>query len=1101
MTRRFRRGASVLAAWACWGVAPSTAQAQCPDPSARLLDIDKQVEYKTASSDVFVPASLNLDVCRGDSIRTGERSRATLVFVDSTRLVIDQNTEWVVRVPAEPGRTLIDLVRGAILFFTRQPRSLDVRTPFVNAAVEGTEFLVRVEPDRAFITVFEGRVIAANPNGSLTLVSNESAVAMQGQAPQRQIVVRPRDGVQWALYYQPILPAESFERLDQIPEAQRDARFYVRRAGLLLGVGRLDEARRDLEQALARDPDDGNAYALRAIIAVALNDRVDALASGREAVRRSPRSSAARIALSYALQANFELEAARDELVQAVTDQPDSARAWSRLAELWLSLGYLDRAREAAERAAALAPDEARAKTVLGFAALARVDTSGARTSFDQAIMLEPHSPLARLGLGLARIREGDLAEGRRDIEIAAALNPDEPLVRSYLGKAYFEENREPLPGPQFERAKQIDPLDPTPWFYDAIRKQTLNRPIEALRDLETSIDLNGNRAVYRSRLLLDQDQAARSASLGRLYRELGFEQRALVEAWRSLEADPGDYSGHRFLADTYSALPRHEVARVSELLQSQLLQPISITPVPPRLAETDLFILEGAGPDEPAFNEFNSLFSRNRLAVQLSGVYGNRSVLGDETTLSGIWNRLSFSLGQFHYDTDGFRENNGQDRDIYNAFLQAQLSPKTSVQAEFRSEDAVTGDLNLLFDPQNFSTDQAVREESAITRFGMRHAFTPRSQMIASFYVGERDASFSSSLGPNPLDLTGHLSSLSQTESWTAEVRHLFTAGRLSLTSGFGHFQSKRKTEETSVFQFPGSDASDPQPFSFSDDPRQTNVYVYSLIELPGQMTLTAGASADFYDSKLFSRKQLNPKTGVSWNPSPSTTIRIAAFRTLHRALVSSQTIEPTEVSGFNQFFADAEGEEAFRYGIALDQKVGSHLFGGVEFSWRALRVPVEFVTESAILVERFDRTEQLGRSYLYLAPHDRLSLSVEYVFERFDRNEASSGDENILDLRTHRVPVGIRYFSTKGWYASAKAVHISQSGSFAGLGFSPAGEDRFWVVDAAIGYRLPKRKGQLSFEVRNLFDKEFSFQDADPGNPVVKPRRLALVTLSLGI
>ena len=48
---------------------------------------------------------------------------------------------------------------------------------------------------------------------------------------------------------------------------------------------------------------------------------------------------------------------------------------------------------------------------------------------------------------------------------------------------------------------------------------------------------------------------------------------------------DPGDYSGHRFLADTYSALPRYDVARVSELLQAQLLQPINITPVQPQLA------------------------------------------------------------------------------------------------------------------------------------------------------------------------------------------------------------------------------------------------------------------------------------------------------------------------------------------------------------------------------------------------------------------------------------------------------------------------------------------------------------------------------------
>jgi tetratricopeptide (TPR) repeat protein len=1099
MTLRSQGLAPVVAAWVFWCVSPSTAHAQCPEPSARIVHIDRLVEYKAVSAKMFVPASVNRDVCRGDSIRTGERSRATIVFVDNTRLVIDQNTEWVVREPVVPGRTLIDLIKGAILFLTRQPRSLDVHTPFVNAAVEGTEFLVRVGEDRTLITVFEGRVAAANPSGSLILTQNESAVALRGQAPQRQIIIRPRDAVQWALYYQPILPADSFERLDQIPEAQRDADFYVRRAGLLLGVGRLDEARADLEQALDRDPNDGDAYALRAIIAVALNDRAEALANGREAVKRSPKSAAARIALSYAVQANFELEAARDELLQAVADQPDDARAWARLAELWLSLGYLDRAREAAERAASLAPAEARANTVLGFVALARVDIAGATTAFERAIALESGNPLARLGLGLAKIRKGRLADGRREIEIAVALNPDDPIVRSYLGKAYFEEKREPLPGPQFERAKQIDPLDPTPWFYDAIRKQTLNRPVEALQDLEKAIDLNDNRAVYRSRFLLDQDLAVRSASLGRLYRDLGFEQLAQVEGWKSLDADPGDYSGHRLLADTYSALPRHEVARVSELLQSQLLQPINITPVPPHLAETDLFILERAGPNEPGFNEFNPMFDRNRVAGQFNGVAGNRSVLGDEATVSGIWNKVSFSVGQFHYDTDGFRENNGQDRDIFNAFVQAQLSSRTSVQAEVRNDDFVAGDLTLLLDPLQFSADQREHQESTVTRFGLRHVFTPKAQLIASVYFGNQDDVLSSSLPPlfsgaRP----GSLSISANADSWTAEVRYLLRAGRWSLTSGFGQFQSDRQRDITTVFRF--DDTESVVAEQFSDDPRQTNVYLYSHIGLPSRVTLTLGGSADFYKSTLLTRNQFNPKVGLSWDVAPSTTVRIAAFRTLHRADVSSQTIEPTEVSGFNQFFADVEGEAAFRYGLAVDQKFSKRLFGGAEFSWRDLKFPLTLVDNNSVILELFPRHERLGRAYGYWTPLETLAVSVEYVYEQFHRTVESAGTENILELRTHRIPLGVRYFSPTGWSATATATYIHQRGTSADIAHF-TGEDQFWVVDAAIGYRLPKRYGRLAFQVKNLFDNEFTFQDTDPGNPTVKPGRLALLTLSVGI
>jgi hypothetical protein len=34
------------------------------------------------------------------------------------------------------------------------------------------------------------------------------------------------------------------------------------------------------------------------------------------------------------------------------------------------------------------------------------------------------------------------------------------------------------------------------------------------------------------------------------------------------------------------------------------------------------------------------------------------------------------------------------------------------------------------------------------------------------------------------------------------------------------------------------------------------------------------------------------------------------------------------------------------------------------------------------------------------------------------------------------------------------------------------------------ALGYRLPRRLGVASLEIRNLFDEEFKFQDSEPGN-----------------
>ena len=55
-----------------------------------------------------------------------------------------------------------------------------------------------------------------------------------------------------------------------------------------VGVGGIEDARRDLETARRLDAKDGTAFALSAIIDVALNDRKSALENGQRAVALSP---------------------------------------------------------------------------------------------------------------------------------------------------------------------------------------------------------------------------------------------------------------------------------------------------------------------------------------------------------------------------------------------------------------------------------------------------------------------------------------------------------------------------------------------------------------------------------------------------------------------------------------------------------------------------------------------------------------------------------------------------------------------------------------------------------------------------------------------
>ena len=412
---------------------------------------------------------------------------------------------------------------------------------------------------------------------------------------------------------------------------------------------------------------------------------------------------------------------------------PNDALAWARLAELHMSFAELDDALEAAQKAASIEPNLSRTQTVLGFAYLTQVKTTESKKAFERAIELDQGDPLARLGLGLAIIREGDLDAGRGELDIAVSLDPDNSLMRSYLGKAYYEEKLDKQSADQYEMAKSLDPKDPTPYFYDAIRKQTTNRPVEALQDMEKAIELNDNRAVYRSRLELDSDLAARSASQARIYSDLGFQQLALVEGWKSVNTDPTNFSAHRFLADSYSVLPRHEIARVSELLQSQLLQPLNMTPIQPHLAESNLFLISAGGPAALSFNEFNPLFNRNGINFQTTGLAGENNTYAGEGVLSGIYQKAAFSLGGFHLQTDGFRKNADQNDNIGNAFLQFELSPQTSIQGEYRYRNLDRGDIRLRFFPSDVFPDETNKTETQTARFGLRHAFSPDSIVLTS--------------------------------------------------------------------------------------------------------------------------------------------------------------------------------------------------------------------------------------------------------------------------------------------------------------------------------------------------------------------------------
>jgi tetratricopeptide (TPR) repeat protein len=1049
-------------------VVPAAHAQLCDSVAGELVSGEGSVEVRRAEQAVFEPLTVGMVLCEADTVRTLASSRAAIALVNQSVLRLDADTTLrlsdVVEEAGQP--SVFDLIFGALQSFSRRPREVEVNTPHMALAIRGTEFVVRVDDEGSLLAVQEGTVLASNDTGEVAVPGGEAVFAAPGEAPQPFVLVRPLDAVQWALHYPPVLALGDMPTaLDALPPPGDDPAIEVQRAALLLDRGRVEEAGAALDRALARDPDNGTAVALLSVIDTAQNRPAEALANAERAVGLAPGAAAPLVALSYARQAAFDIAGAHEALVEATRAEPGNALAWARLAELELMRGRRDLAREAAERAATLDPGLARTQSVLGFANLAEIRLWPARRAFRRAIELDSSDPLARFGLGLVEIRRGDLELGRRQIELAVGLDPSNALLRSYLGKAYFEEKRDDLAAEQLALAQDLDPLDPTPYLFDAIRLQTENRPVEALRALDRSIALNDNRAVFRSRQLLDEDRAARGAAISRIYTDLGFVDRGVREASNALTLDPSNAAAHRFLSDVVVGAERREVSRVSELLQAQLLQDINVNPVQPALSETNLNIVTNGGPATPGFNEFTPLFERDQFRFNATGLLGSNNTFGGEAVASAIAGRHSFSVGAFEYDSDGFRQNFDNRTSIYNAFYQVALTPALNLQAEYRHRDTDIGDLDLVWDPDDFDA-QSERDITTDTyRLGGRWSPTANSDFLGSFiYTDVADERFDV-FGPDAVNQRA------DENGYQYELQHIYRRDRFNLVTGgaYNYVDTEELFEVVGLFDE-----------TLNDDIEQLHPYVYGTVNFPSAFTWTLGVAYDDFEQGPTEVTRVNPKLGAQWQVNDALELRAAYFGVVKPGLTTNRTLEPTQVAGFNQFFDDSSGAASTRAGIGFDWRASEAVLLGGELTMRNVSENFQTGPNSS---QTTNWEEQTHRLYANWTVTERIALNTGITFDYFeaDRSQLTEFTEVPEKLTTVSVPLGVNYFDPSGFFAGGTLSFVHQDLNRAGNNVSGFGEgdSSFALVDLQAGYRFPRRAGKLTLQVNNLFDQGFDYQD----------------------
>jgi len=642
----------------------------------RILEIQGSVELVPVGAKTWVLTQTNQVLRPGDRLRTGSNSRIALRWSDQSVVPLGALTEVEIlspdRADSLPG---LQVVKGILSFFHRdKPGRMRILTRGATASVEGTEFVMEVVEvdgaERVTLSVVDGKVKLSNAQGGVLLTTGQQAVAEQGQPPARTAGFIANNLLQWCFYYPGVLdlrelPLTTEEEntlsksladyrsgdllmaLANYPAGRQPVsgaeRIYL--AALLLSVGEAAQAGTTLS-ALSTD----NVPVRVAQLAGALRKLIAAVKREPDPSPRKPELASEMLAASYFEQsravAGSSLKTALALARQAAAKSPEFGFAWERVAELEFSFGRTTDAEQALGKSLAFAPRNAQALALQGFLLAAKNRRHEAIEWFDRALAVDAALGNAWLGRGLCRIHEGDAAGGREDLLIAAALEPQRAALRSYLGKAFSDAGDAVHAEKELQLARALDANDPTSWLYSALLHQQQNRINEAIRDLERSDELNDNRSLFRSQLLLDQDRAVRGANLAGIYRDAGMDDVSAREATRAVNYNYGNYSAHLFLANSYNQLRdpqqinlRYETPWLSEYLLANLMAPVGAGTLSQTVSQ----------------QEYSKLFERDRFGVALSTEYLSR---GDWVQSGAQYG----NVGNFGYAVDTFyRSENGQ--------------------------------------------------------------------------------------------------------------------------------------------------------------------------------------------------------------------------------------------------------------------------------------------------------------------------------------------------------------------------------------------------------------------------------------------------------
>lgn len=240
--------------------------------------------------------------------------------------------------------------------------------------------------------------------------------------------------------------------------------YRLKRVLAFVATGRLEEANKEVETALAESPNNNDAMSLRASLQLQSGDRektTAAIADLQTLIGREPRNPVIRYNLARAHQSRGEIDAARVQFAEAVKIREDFVAAHIGLGQVSLLKRDFGSAIESAENALRLEPNNLAAKVVKINALLNNGNLRQARLDLEGYLRLTPDSPDLQFQMALVNFQDQRYPEAEAAFRALRAKYPADMRLTYAIAEVFMRTKREKeaLQFLQGEVAKQ--PKDP----------------------------------------------------------------------------------------------------------------------------------------------------------------------------------------------------------------------------------------------------------------------------------------------------------------------------------------------------------------------------------------------------------------------------------------------------------------------------------------------------------------------------------------------------------------------------------------------------------------------------------------------------------------